>query len=761
MKLTVLNNNIQQSAFEVENNNLFPGMEFFVGRDQECHVVLDDHKVSRHHAMLIFENFGNWKIKKISDSGSLLVNGDPVDEKSIGEKDKIQILDFELKLSDLSSNIQNDEEDKTEFISTTEIMGSESSKANDLEEKTRVLSSNEDFSVDENSINELELKDEDIQNGPDLTHEKMLSEFDESDYQLDDSSRDDINNDPIHSDYSLEDSTEKMDISESDNFEAQEQDSNQFNSESDNEFADNDFGFDSDMEGSGDKTQVFTGFAKYELKLYGENVPYTRYLLEDNKEVIIGRSEDCDIVLQDVEVSGQHAKIKKTLSVCVLEDLNSGNGTFFKGERINKAELVHGDEFVIGGTTFSVEVQSDLIEAESDSLMPVEENQVIETEEIVEEEADFDGELSELEAPKGFSLKAILADPKRKKIFYVVVFLLLVLILFDDESTNTTTSNTANNKKEEKKAPPRPKANLSKEVLEQLEQSYLLARSYFSEGRYADSIAELDKIRAVDPEYKETAALFKTAKEGLQKLQEAERKKREEEERKIRMVKVKELLEKANQAIKDRQVVLAEELFSQIYELDPENIDVASLKLELDAYKKELALKKAEEERKKQLRQEMIDQMAPGKNAYLKKDWHKAILNLERFLNSKGLDEDLVTEASDMLKEAKENLDKQVAPLLGKARAYKEGQDLKNAYQTYNKILTIEPSNSEAINEVDSIKQTLEGRSKKTFREALILYDLSLYDEAKEKFKEVLQISPINSPYYEKASRKLKEFWNE
>lgn len=707
-------------------------MEFFIGRDSSCHIVLDSHKISRHHAVILFENQGAWSIKNISANSEILVNGQNAQTKPLKDNDKITIGDFELIVTELSMINIIESDDKTEFLSENDILDGAA-----LEPNSDMSDRDTGFEIDEEPV----LASENDFEAPD---EELASE---SEVPVDNTFEDELNSDesldPIQSEsFSEDDSTKNEDAF------------------TENAFDDGGFGFDEATENSSEKTEIFKGFAKYQLKLYGENVPYTKFLLEDNKEILIGRSVECDIVLKDSEVSSKHARLKKTLSFCILEDLNSGNGTFYKGERVNRAELVSGDEFVIGGTTFSVEVQSDLIDAESDRLMPVEENQVIETEEIVEEESHFD-ELGAEEPVAGgkFSLKAILADPKKKRIFYIVLVLFLVLLFVDDGSESTSTS--ASKKPDAKKEPLKPKKNLSREMLEQLEQSYLLARSYFSEGKYAESIAELDKIRPIDPDYKETAALYKTAKQGLQQLQEAERKKREEEERKIKMVKVKELLEKARLAVKDKQVILADELFSQIFELDPENVDVASLKLELDAYKKELAEKKEEEERRKKIRQEMISSLAPGKNAYLKKEWYKAILNLERFLNKEDLDEDLVSEASSMLKESKENLDKQVAPLIGQARSYKEGQDLKNAYQAYNTILNIEPSNSEAINEVDSIKDILDSRSKKVFREALILYDLSLYDEARDKFKEVLQVSPTNSEYYEKAAKKLKEFWNE
>src|SRR5690606_18930671 len=139
--------------------------------------------------------------------------------------------------------------------------------------------------------------------------------------------------------------------------------------------------------------------------------------------------------------------------------------------------------------------------------------------------------------------------------------------------------------------------------------------------------------------------------------------------------------------------------------------------------------------------------LAPGKTFYLKKEWYKAILKLEEFMRIKGVDEDLVKEGSEMLSDAKNQLASELGPMLGKARSFKEGQDLKSAYEAFLEILKTEPTNSEALNEVDNIKNQLEMKAKRVYREAIISESLSLFTDAKEKYQEVQQISPTDSEY--------------
>lgn len=68
-------------------------------------------------------------------------------------------------------------------------------------------------------------------------------------------------------------------------------------------------------------------------------------------EVVMGRDEECEIMMNDIAVSRRHARIALEGSHFVLTDLSSGNGTFLNGVRIEKEALASGDEIVIGERT--------------------------------------------------------------------------------------------------------------------------------------------------------------------------------------------------------------------------------------------------------------------------------------------------------------------------------------------------------------------------------------------------------------------------
>jgi pSer/pThr/pTyr-binding forkhead associated (FHA) protein len=71
-----------------------------------------------------------------------------------------------------------------------------------------------------------------------------------------------------------------------------------------------------------------------------------------NRPVVIGRANDADVVLEDGEVSRQHARITPASDGgATVEDLGSSNGTFVnENELVGPAHLGPGDDLLLGVT---------------------------------------------------------------------------------------------------------------------------------------------------------------------------------------------------------------------------------------------------------------------------------------------------------------------------------------------------------------------------------------------------------------------------
>lgn len=72
-------------------------------------------------------------------------------------------------------------------------------------------------------------------------------------------------------------------------------------------------------------------------------------------DLTIGRKDGNSIVLNEQHVSGEHAKILIKNNSLFIEDLNSTNGTYLNGTKINgKKKLSNKDEVKIGNVVFKI-----------------------------------------------------------------------------------------------------------------------------------------------------------------------------------------------------------------------------------------------------------------------------------------------------------------------------------------------------------------------------------------------------------------------
>lgn len=76
--------------------------------------------------------------------------------------------------------------------------------------------------------------------------------------------------------------------------------------------------------------------------------------LEENRELIVGRSSELDMVLVEEMVSRKHARLLYRGGRVEIEDLGSTNGTFVNGERITRASVGEGDRILIGSNILRV-----------------------------------------------------------------------------------------------------------------------------------------------------------------------------------------------------------------------------------------------------------------------------------------------------------------------------------------------------------------------------------------------------------------------
>jgi len=98
--------------------------------------------------------------------------------------------------------------------------------------------------------------------------------------------------------------------------------------------------------------------------------PNAGQTVDVDQELVIGR-EDTDLAIDDDEMSGRHAVVRRHANRLQVEDLGSTNGTFVDGTRIAEPTLLGGGaEIKVGTTVLVVEGVLPVSESTGDIVAP-------------------------------------------------------------------------------------------------------------------------------------------------------------------------------------------------------------------------------------------------------------------------------------------------------------------------------------------------------------------------------------------------------
>lgn len=84
------------------------------------------------------------------------------------------------------------------------------------------------------------------------------------------------------------------------------------------------------------------------------------FSLIDRKQLTVGRHQSNDIVIDNLAVSGNHARVEAKQDGFVITDLQSKNGTYLNNEPVTEAYLNHNDIISIGKHSLVVDVMGEI-----------------------------------------------------------------------------------------------------------------------------------------------------------------------------------------------------------------------------------------------------------------------------------------------------------------------------------------------------------------------------------------------------------------
>jgi len=112
------------------------------------------------------------------------------------------------------------------------------------------------------------------------------------------------------------------------------------------------------LENLGSKTMV-ANIGNISQKISREDTSQPTLLMSltfgSKQELIIGRAEENDIVLDGLQISNRHARLVQSNSGIAIEDFNSTNGVYVNGTRVSRQGIFPGDHVQVGSFLLQID----------------------------------------------------------------------------------------------------------------------------------------------------------------------------------------------------------------------------------------------------------------------------------------------------------------------------------------------------------------------------------------------------------------------
>ncbi|MGZ3699842.1 MAG: FHA domain-containing protein, partial [Bdellovibrionota bacterium] len=479
----------------------------------------------------------------------------------------------------------------------------------------------------------------------------------------------------------------------------------------------------------------------------------------------------------------------------IIKDLESANGTYVNGVKVQEQELTGDDEIRIGGVTFQFKAQSAEYLAQEAHLVspPAEElpdlggdialadpNSVPP---MVPDPAQPDAPLAPMEpiagvdpgqipgitgiSPSQSSNKSLIAKfrqlPKRTQAIGLVAIVLLLWYLSEDDPEPA-------HKKVPKKSavavsgPSGAKGvatfeSLTPEQKRFVEAQHNLAFDYYRNRDYDKAIYEIAKVFTLVNDYKDSREIERYAKEGKRKLEALEDEKRRKEEEARLKAKIQTLVDECKSHMEKKEYEPARDLFTQILAIDPDNTVVAGWRKEIEEYEEKKRLEEQQKLVQGEINKRAWEVFKEGMILKKKGKYHTAIDAFGKIPDMGASDKKILPLARLEIARCRAAIKARRDPVLAEAKAAEGAGEFAKAFHLFKRATIIDPPHPEGYAGMARVRGILHDRAKGVYTEAVLAESYSDFAIAKKKYEECLQIAPVDDIYHDRATRKLARFF--
>jgi len=455
--------------------------------------------------------------------------------------------------------------------------------------------------------------------------------------------------------------------------------------------------------------------------------------------VIVGRSEQADISVEDDKLSRNHFMLIRSGDRFEIKDLNSSNGVVVNGKRIKNTVLTGNDTIIAGSTLFNfVLTRSDL------------EKQVLSSPSILE--SSFEKKYTKRSAK--FTRKNIVTALT----ISIIVFAATLGIMGFEKQAKVSPLKTSSSELKQIASIEQEieKAKLTQEEKTKAMNYFKLAEYHFKSKNYSLAKSSMLTYFSMVPESIIAPAFITACEEALGKAIAVDDKideiQKDTEKREL----VAKLVEDGYRELRDKNYDQAMNIFMKVITLDEYNDS---------AYEGLITAEKEVNAQMASVPETPVKQIPMGsiyvkqmETAFNKEDYSRAYELSQRITNMGQVKAGRAPflKAMAMGHKIMERTNQMFSPMNREASLLRKSDAVDEALKIYNRILAIFPYNQGAIDGVTSIKKERHAQAKNLYEKAIVSTSYTDIKDAKSKLKMIFNIVPMNDEYYNKAKAMLK-----
>ena len=679
--------------------------EIIIGRSEDCNISIDDHLISRRHLRIFFEN-DHWNIECLSRFSQLKgSDGHTFSQKTIDADSS-----FEFWVANYKVHISNPTSQKSKDNTSLIVLPDQNQKDHTSDENLESFNANM-ANLENSEIIPLEEMDN-----------KSLSNIDPS------------NTSPHVPDKNPEVPNQKDDQ---------------------------------------DRTQlvqqgVHLAHLEARIKVLKKVGEEEQFVLKGTKWTI-GRSKNCEILLNHPKISRAHCEITYIEDEYYIKDLKSANGTSLNGKKISHLQAtllqsndhIHIEDLMLCFELYNTNIEERLSDLNVEKDIPhspkvdMSSNAPVYIPNNSAPQPINEHSSGVVRIPSNVKSKKL----DRKKIIRLAMIALTVIvgyILISDNSqeieSESISSESDSAQDEFEKLTPEQKSTVVN--------SYTVAKELQAQSKFRVALTEIQKIHALISSYKDSRDIEKTLEASLETFRQYEEiKQRLEDEQRLKQ-EVADTIDRCRQESQSyTDLTRLQNCLQPAIERDPDNPHAQSLIEEMNN-------KIIEEEVKNKNRARYLARVRSGKKLHEKakslqdkEQLLDAIDAYQKHINSRYPDPKKLKDKSKVsIDQIRKTITDKITFYQKKADEKIEAKDYKRAILLLRKALKLDPSLVSSKKKLVEYSSTLIKQMKVLYSESILDESLGHLEEAKEKWRKISKLDLLDGEYHKKAKIKLRKY---